>query len=91
MTTERPPIIMYARERFCPDVTRSRLRLDELGLEWTEYDIESDDARKQEMVELSGRPNVPTIVIGKSILVEPTNDILDEALVNAGYELDEDA
>lgn len=91
MTNERPPIIMYARERFCPDVTRSRLRLEELGIEWTEYDVESDEARKQEMVQLSGRPNVPTIVVGDRILVEPSNETLDDALVRAGYDLDEDA
>jgi len=89
MTDNRPPIIMYARERFCPDVTRSRLRLEELGIEWTEYDTESDAQRKQEMIEISGRGNVPTLVIGDRILVEPSNKDLDSALVAAGYSLDE--
>jgi glutaredoxin len=88
MTNNRPPIIMYGRERFCPDVTRSRLRLEELGHEWIEYNIEADPKRKQEMTELTGHSNVPTLVIGESILVEPSNELLDKALVAAGYELD---
>ena len=89
MTENRPPIIMYGRQTFCPDVTRSRLRLEELGLEWTEYNVEADQERKQEMSRLTGRGNVPTLVIGDSVLVEPSNELLDKALVAAGYELDE--
>ncbi|HWV23089.1 MAG TPA: glutaredoxin family protein [Thermomicrobiales bacterium] len=86
----RPPIIMYGRTRFCPDVTRSRLRLEELGYEWTEYDVENDPARKDEMTALTGRGNVPTLVIGESILVEPSNDELDRALTAAGYDVSDD-
>jgi glutaredoxin len=82
---------MYARERFCPDVTRARLRLEELGYEWTEYDIESDEARKSEMQTLTGRPNVPTLLIGKSILIEPSVAEIDEALIKAGYEVEVDS
>jgi glutaredoxin len=91
MAQDLPPIIMYARERFCPDVTRARLRLEELGYEWTEYDIESDEARKTEMVALTGRPNVPTLLIGKSILVEPSVEQIDEALTKAGYDVEVDS
>jgi glutaredoxin len=91
MSQDLPPIIMYARERFCPDVTRARLRLEELGYEWTEYDIESDEARKAEMVAISGRPNVPTLLIGKSILVEPSVAEIDEALTGAGYDVEVDS
>jgi glutaredoxin len=90
MSDERTPIIMYARERFCPDVTRARLRLEELGYEWTEYDVESDESRKQEMMVLTGRPNVPTLLIGKSILVEPSVEEIDNALVQAGYDVEAD-
>lgn len=80
---------MYGRQTFCPDVARSRLRLEELGLEWTEYNVEADEERKQQMFHLTGRGNVPTLVIGESVLVEPSNDLLDQALVAAGYDLDE--
>lgn len=89
MSDDRTPIIMYARERFCPDVTRARLRLEDLGLEWTEYDIESDAERKQEMVDMTGRPNVPTLLIGDRILVEPSVEAIDEALTRAGYDVEE--
>lgn len=91
MPEERSPIIMYARERFCPDVTRARLRLEELGYEWTEYDIERDATRREEMVSITGRPNVPTLVIGKRILVEPSVEQIDDALRLAGYDVEVDS
>lgn len=87
MSQEMPEIIMYARERFCPDVTRARLRLERLGLEWTEYDVEADEERKQEMVQLTGRSNVPTLVIGGTILVEPSAKEIDRALEGAGFDV----
>lgn len=85
-----PEIIMYARERFCPDVTRSRLRLTDLGLAWTEYDIESDEEAGDEAERLTGRRNVPTIIVGDKILVEPSNSQLDAALLAAGFDLADD-
>lgn len=87
MHQDLPEIIMYARERFCPDVTRARLRLERLGIEWTEYDVESDDARKQEMMALTGRPNVPTLVIGNTILIEPSVKEIDTALEGVGFDV----
>lgn len=88
MTQDLPEIVMYARERFCPDVTRARLRLERLGIEWTEYDVESDDERKQEMVALTGRPNVPTLVIGNTILIEPSVREIDTALQGIGFDVE---
>jgi glutaredoxin len=82
---------MYARTRFCPDVTRSRARLTELDLTWQEFDIEADDAAARKTEELTGHRSVPTIVIGNSILVEPSNAELDAALVKAGYVIEADA
>jgi glutaredoxin len=90
VSDQRPPIIMYARERFCPDVTRARLRLEELGHEWIEYDVEADENRKMEMVALTGRPNVPTLLIGKQILIEPSVEQIDNALAQAGYDVEVD-
>jgi mycoredoxin len=89
MAAKPTEIIMYARERFCPDVTRSRLRLSELGIEWTELDIEADESAGAEAERLTGRRSVPTLVIGKRILVEPSNGQLDEALLASGYDLSE--
>jgi glutaredoxin len=89
MAAKPTEIIMFARERFCPDVTRSRLRLSELGIEWTEHDIEADESAGAEAERLTGRRSVPTLVIGKRILVEPSNGQLDEALLASGYDLSE--
>lgn len=91
MTDERTPIIMYARERFCPDVTRARMRLEELGYDWTEYDVEADENRKAEMMAITGRQNVPTLIIGKRVLIEPSVEELDNALVQAGYDVEADS
>lgn len=84
-----PEITMYGRERFCPDVTRARTRLEHHGIAWTEFDVESDDARKSEMVALTGKPNVPQVVIGERILIEPSNEEIDDALTAAGFEIGE--
>lgn len=78
------PIVMYARERFCPDVQRARGRLTDLGLRWTEYDVEADAGALERMLEVSGRRNVPTLTIGEAILVEPSVQEIDNALERAG-------
>lgn len=87
--TDTPEITMYARERFCPDVTRARTRLEHHGITWTEFDIESDDEKKAEMVALTGKPNVPQVVIGDRILIEPSVEEIDDALTAAGFDIDE--
>lgn len=81
---------MFARERFCPDVTRARGRLTDLGIGWTEFDIETDEVASAETERLTGRRSVPTLIIGERILVEPSNAVLDGALIAAGYDLSEE-
>lgn len=81
----RPEILMYARERFCPDVNRARGRLGDLNLPWVEYDTERDAEALDRMVALTGRRNVPTLVIGERVLVEPSVAEIDDALTAAGY------
>jgi glutaredoxin len=85
-----PEILLYGRTRFCPDVARSRARLTELGIEWTEFDVEADEQAAAKVNELTGMMRVPTIVIGDRVLVEPTNTALDEALAAAGYPIEEE-
>lgn len=80
-------VLMFARERYCPDVTRTRQRLAELGIAWTERDVEADEAAAAEMQRRSGGTSVPTVVIGDRILVEPSNGELDEALAGAGFDV----
>lgn len=79
------PILMYARKRFCPDVDRARTVLKEHGLPWTEFDVESDAEALARMQALTGRKNVPTLLIGKAVLVEPSRDEIDAALESAGF------
>lgn len=87
---ETPEIVMYARERFCPDVTRARTRLEHHGITWTEFDVESDAAMRTEMEALSGKPNVPQVVIGTRVLIEPSVEEIDDALTAAGFDLSDD-
>lgn len=87
MSTQ-PEIVMYARERFCPDVTRSRTRLEHHGIAWTEYDVESDADRKAEMIARTGKGNVPQVVIGERVLIEPSVEEIDDALRAAGFEIE---
>ena len=84
-----PEIVMYARERFCPDVTRARTRLEHHGIEWTEFDVEADGSKRAEMEAQTGKPNVPQVVIGERILIEPSNEEIDDALIAAGFNLDD--
>ncbi len=81
---ENQPIVMYARKRFCPDVERARARLSELGVKWIEHDTEADTSIREEMIAITGRGNVPTLLIGASVLVEPTTSEIDQALEHAG-------
>ena len=88
---ETPEIVMYARERFCPDVARARHVLTEYDIPWTEFNIESDNKARAKTIELTGRSNVPTLVIGQKILVEPSQVQIEEALTAAGFDLSDEA
>jgi glutaredoxin len=82
-----PEIVMYARERFCPDVTRARTRMEHYGIEWTEFDVEADTSKRAEMEQFTGKPNVPQVHIGERILIEPSVEEIDDALIAAGFDL----
>ncbi len=82
-----PEITMYARERFCPDVTRARTRLEYHGLVWTEFDVEADTDKRAEMEAITGKRNVPQVVIGDRVLIEPSIEEIDDALVAAGFDI----
>ena len=81
----QPEIIVYARERYCPDVERTRAWLTALDLSWIEHDIEADADAAATVEAMTGKRRVPTVVIGEEILVEPMNDELDAALAAVGY------
>jgi thioredoxin reductase (NADPH) len=58
-----PAITLYSKET-CPYCDRAKQLLARKGQTWTEIDIEADPARRDEMVERTGRRTVPQIYIG---------------------------
>ncbi len=39
------------------------------GIAYTDYDVSTDEAKKNEMIEMTGQMGVPVIVIGEDIMV----------------------
>lgn len=84
------PFLVYGRPD-CEDTQRARDYLDERGVTYEYIDI-NQDPEAEEFVVLynSGEIITPTIVMGpdehRTILVEPTNQQLGEALDAVGYE-----
>ena len=58
-----PPITLYMTS-WCPYCARARQLLDSKKAAYTAIDIESDPAKRAEMMERSGRRSVPQIFIG---------------------------
>ncbi len=77
-------VVMYARERYCPDVERARARLAAHELTWIEHDIDADPDADALVQAVTGQRRVPTLIIGDSVLVEPSEQELDAALARAG-------
>ena len=78
----QPKIVMYVRPG-CPDVARASHHLRERGLTWDEIDIEKDEDAKRQVIAWTGRAATPTLWIGKTMLVEPEAQEVDEALAKA--------
>lgn len=87
--SDSPQTIFYAT-RWCPDCTRARKILDRRGVTYLYVDINQDAAGRAYVQQVNkGNRSVPTIVFPDgSILVEPSNAILEEKLdalaANAG-------
>ncbi len=58
-----PEIVMYTKS-WCGFCTRAKHLLAEKGLSWSEFDVEAEPAKLDEMVERSGRRTVPQIFVG---------------------------
>jgi thioredoxin reductase (NADPH) len=56
-------IVMYTKS-WCPYCDRAKALLREKGQSWTEFDIEAQPERRDEMIERSGQRTVPQIWIG---------------------------
>ena len=60
-----PAVTMYATG-WCPYCARARALLDRRGIAWTEIDVESEPAKRAEMIARRGRRTVPQIWIGET-------------------------
>jgi thioredoxin reductase (NADPH) len=76
----QPKITIFGAD-WCADCHRSRDLLDSQGLEYEYKDVDSDSRIMDEMLALvDGKNVIPTIVIGDTILQEPSNQELNERL-----------
>ncbi|SHF33095.1 glutaredoxin family protein [Streptoalloteichus hindustanus] len=74
-------VVMYGAE-WCGDCRRAKAWLVRNAVPFTEIDVEHDEAAQRRAVELSGRQNIPVVVLPDGgILVEPTDAELAAALL----------
>ena len=77
-------LIMYGAD-WCKDCRRASKHLAERGIDYTYVDLVADPDRAAEARAASGRTNIPVLVFTDgTVLVEPTNAEIDEALAAAG-------
>ncbi|MEM3127002.1 MAG: glutaredoxin family protein [Candidatus Woesearchaeota archaeon] len=74
-----PDVKVYSTKS-CPWCKKAKEYLDSKKIKYTNYFVEDDDAKRDEMIELSGQMGVPVIVIGKKVIVGFNQDAIDAAL-----------
>lgn len=72
-------VIIYSSPT-CPHCNNAKKFLDEQGVEYTDYDVISDEEKKDEMVEKSGAMSVPVIDVDGQIITGFDKDALKKAL-----------
>ena len=71
--TTAPSITVYGAA-WCSDCTRTRRKLDGLGVDYDYIDIETTDGAPERAQEISGRMNIPVVVYPDGThQVEPTD------------------
>ncbi|WP_229685921.1 glutaredoxin family protein [Longimycelium tulufanense] len=81
MSTNPDQVVMYGAE-WCGDCRRAKAWLRRNEVPFVEIDVEHDEAAREEAVRLSGRRNIPVVVLpGGGILVEPSDAELATALL----------
>ena len=58
------PVTIYST-RVCPYCMRAKALLDSKHIPYTEFLVDADPARREEMLQKSGRRTVPQIFIGE--------------------------
>jgi len=71
----------------CPGCDKARDYLEDKGIDFVEIVIEDDTVGAEEMEELFGHTNVPTIKIGDTSLTGYNEKTLERVLINSGYEI----
>lgn len=82
MTTETSAetITMFGAD-WCRDCIRTKLQLDELGVEYTYVDLVADPSAADVARDISGRTNIPVVVYpDASFQVEPSNADVESKL-----------
>jgi glutaredoxin len=83
---DTPSIELYSKIE-CPACDKARGYLEGQGLDFVEVVIEDDTVGADEMAELFGHTNVPTIKIGETSLTGYNKKTLARVLKNSGYEI----
>lgn len=74
---------MYGAD-WCPDCTRTKRALDEVGADYVYRDLVAEPEAAAEAEAISGRKNIPVVVLPDgAILVEPSDPDLLAALERA--------
>jgi glutaredoxin len=84
------PVFVYGRPT-CEGTEALRNRLNELRVSYVEFNFnEDEDAAEYVRSANDGEIRTPTVVFGNDemVLVEPEMDVLDQALKEAGYQLE---
>ena len=73
-------ILVYGAD-WCGDCRRSKRLLERRGVDFSWIDVEADPRAAEEARRISGRRNIPVIVMPNGeVLVEPSDPELDERL-----------
>jgi len=76
-------ITVYGAD-WCPDCTRTKRALDAEGIDYVYRDLVAEPEAAAEAESISGRKNIPVVVIpGGVVLVEPSDAELLAAVTNA--------
>ncbi len=60
------PAVEIYTSRLCPYCIRAKQLLDSKGVKYLEISVDGDDAKRQEMINKSGRKTVPQIWINQT-------------------------
>ncbi len=70
---------------WCEDTVRTREQLDALGVTYEYINVEKDAAANKHITELNnGKRKTPTVELGGKILIEPSNEEMENALRAGG-------